>query len=650
MDFFRPKDGNFNKLVYQGDINASSGLGMDTKQPHFMMTLHKMFEVVSIFGPLLYAQNPTRQVNPRQPVEIPPTAIPDPMLFQLTQMKEQKRVDQDALKSILLSAYMNWTPNELDLRTEAMKCIDEALIKGRGCAWTSSITPPGSKTKMVGTFFDSVDFLYCDPDCEDFNKAWWICREITQPLWEAERRFGLKRGSLKGAWESNNRSVEVDSGGRHIDRQRGRTNDLITYYEIFSRMGCGGRLSGSGINRGESDLLPGDLNEYANFLDPITGDFVYLVVAKGVNYPLNLPPEIQDLPMTGDGSPTDGEFQIKSRLAWPVPYWADPQKGAGVQWPVSVLDFHPIPRSAWPESHLKPATAELRFLCWAYSFVCGKIKNTLRDIIAVLKEMSEQFKITVLEGADLSMVELDTNNRDIRECVQILQFPQMNADVWKIIEAVEKNFDKRVGLNEIYYGAPERQDRSATESDIKSQNMNIRPDDMAKRVEAWMTEVARKEGPACRMLLAAEDVLPILGVTAAALWSLNVASKDLAVFHDLEYRIEAGSTRKPNRDRDMANADSAMQILLPVFNGFAQGTGVLGPLNALISMWCKTRDLLPGPFMLPAPPPVPPGMPGPAPGEPGSNGAPHEGNGAPKAKESSSVSAGGPSGAPRGTR
>lgn len=644
FDFYHPESGNFNKLVYQGDAHASNGVGSDAQTPSFQMTLCKMFEVVSIFGPLLYAQNPMRQVNPREPVAIPPTAIPDLQLWMLTQQQEQQRTNLDALKSMLLSAYLNWTPSELGLKDESDLGIKEALIKGRGCLWTGTITPPGSKTKMVGSFYDSVDFLFIDPDAEELSKAWWICRQICQPIWAVERRFGLKKGSLKGAYESANMQVEVESNRKRLDRERGRTNDLMVYYEIYSRMGVGGRLSGSGVSRADSGLMPGDLQEYSDLLDPLVGDFTYLVVARGVNFPLNLPPEVQDLPMIGDGSPQDGEKHIKERLAWPVPFWADPNKGAGILWPVSVLDFHTVPRSPWPQSILKAALGELRFLCWAYSFVAGKIKNTLRDIVAIMKEASEQLKVTVLEGVDLSMVLLDTTNRDIREAVQILQFPQMNADIWKIIAAVETNFDKRVGLNEIFYGTSQmKQDRSATESDIKSQNQNIRPDDMAKRVEAWMTEVARKEGIAARMVLEPEDILPVLGVTASALWALHVSSKDLACMHELEFRIEAGSTKKPNRERDMANADSAMQILLPIFNQFAQGTGQLGPINSLIAYWCKTRDLPAALFQLPLPPPPDPAA--------AAGGPPPPGGAAPPPQhQSASTSQGGPSGAPRNTR
>ena len=415
----------------------------------------------------------------------------------------------------------------------------------------------------------------------------------------------------------------MDSSNKEFDRARGLTNDLMVYFEIYSRMGSGGRMSGSPASLENTDSLPGDMAGFAKTLDPIVGDYVFLVVAPGVEYPLNLPPEVQELPMTGDGSPQDGMAVVKEKLQWPVPYYLDKAS----PWPVSLLDFHPVPRCVWPMSHIKPAMGELRFLCWAYSFVAGKIKNTLRDVVAILKEMSEQFKLTVLEGADLQLVELDTNNKDIKECVQVLQFPQMNADIWRIIEAVETNFDKRVGLNEVFYGKTERQDRSATESDIKSQSMNIRPDDMAERVEAWMTEAARKEAVTARMLLAPKDVLPVLGLTGAALWATHVSSADPAIFRELEYRIEAGSTKKPNRARDQANADSSMQILLPIFDRFAQGTGQLGPINALIAFWAKTRDIVPGPFMLPQPPPPPPApaggaAPPPHPGPPHPGGPP----------------------------
>ena len=63
-----------------------------------------------------------------------------------------------------------------------MRGIDEALIKGRGCLSCGTWTPPGSDTTYVGSFFDTVDFLFIDPDAEAIENAWWIARKICQPV------------------------------------------------------------------------------------------------------------------------------------------------------------------------------------------------------------------------------------------------------------------------------------------------------------------------------------------------------------------------------------------------------------------------------------------------------------------------------------
>lgn len=647
MRFYKPEDGTYG-FLYRGDRDGRFGVGLDVPEPTFRMTYNKVAELVQIYGPILYHKNPIRQVNPRATVALPldvlatpalmplftsglpPEMMQDPqqgqvvsqMVMQSMAQQEQAAVQVDGVKSKLMEEYLNFTPNELNLKFHSRQAVDEALIKGRGVLVTATYTPPNSPTKFVGSFFDSVDNLYVDPDAEDFDDAWWIARKVVEPIWECERKHGLEPGTLRrrGNAESSALGVEVDLHGKYDDRRKGLTNDLIVYYEIYSRMGVGGRLSGGSKGQmNEAGLVPGDLDEFSEILDPIVGDFVYLCVAPNVDWPLNLPPEITDLPLEPDpltGEPPAGPAVIRQKLAWPIPFWAD-----GL-WPVSVLDFHAIPRSAWPMSHIKPALGELRALNWLYSFMIGKAQVTLRTLVAVLKEMSEEFKVQVLEGADLTMVELDAQNRSIQECVQVLQYPQMNADMWRIIQAIEASFEKRVGLNEVFYGTSETAMRSATEADMKSRHLNIRPDDMAEVVETWMTQVARKEAMAARLLLSPQDIQPILGPTAALLWAQLLTAQDpVVVARELDYRIEAGSSRKPNRDRDIQNSNDSMQTMLPILSQFAASTGQLGPLNALFTFWAKVRDLDPTPFLL-APPPPPPMLPAPPGGAEGHGATP----------------------------
>jgi hypothetical protein len=550
----------------------------------FKMSVNKTFEFVTIFGPSLYFQNPVRTVNPRVPVAVPPEFFADPYYFQAVQFKEQARTMADSLRASLLGAYLNWTPTNGDLADHSRQAIEEALIKGRGCLWTELKTPPGTEFRVCESLFESVDDLIIDPDANSVDCATWIARRCVHPVWQVERDHNLKPGTLKGNMESQaiQAECEIDDDQKY-DRRRGYTNDLLCYWKIYSKMGIGGRLSGVPKRfRGPLEMF---------------GDYVYLVIAKDVPFPLNLPPDLQE--QAGEGGPPQEVFDA---VAWPTPFWAD----GG--WPVSMLDFHKIPKSPWPMSHLKAALGELRFLNWAMSFLAGKIRNTSRDFIACLKEAGEEVKTAILEGKDLTFLEIDgANHATIQEVVQFLQHPQMNGDIWKVIAAVEENFDKRVGLNELMYGqGGETQIRSAQEATLRSSGSNVRPEDMAKQVESWMTEVSRKEALCSRYHLQALDIEPIMGDTAAQAWDLYVHTTDTnEATRGLEYRIEAGSARKPNKDGQVQRMTEAVQVMLPVFVQVASATGDIEPLNNLLADWAKSRDLDPARYQLHMAPPPP---------------------------------------------
>lgn len=624
--------------MYESDYARSSqgfsyhaGDGIDAPQLGFRMCLNKVAELVQLFGPLLYHKNPERVVRPRQRWVPPPSLMvgppPDPMMAQLNPMADQRYQmamqqygqmvqqsdqgnDADLARAILLETYLNYTPNECGLRESMRAAIDEALIKGRGVAWTESWQPPGSQTRYISSYYDTVDRLLIDPDMETVKDALWISREMVVPVWKAEEIFQLKRGSLKekGTTESiNQTSVSDTEPDGDWARKQGRSNDLIRYSVIYSRMGLGAKLSGA---------TPG----LRDTLDRM-GDNVYLVVAKNVPYPLNLPPEL--VQAVADSGNEQAAEQLLERLDWPIPFWRDNE------WPMTELDFHPIPRRVWPMSHIQPAMGELKFLQWAYSFLAGKMKNTSRDFVAILKSASEEMKQAILNGKDLALLEIESQHKTISEVVQMLQFQPMNSDFFKVIQAVEHNFDKRTGLLEAVYGESERQWRSAEEANVKGQMTKIRPDDMAEKVEHFATRLARKEAIAARWMLTAEDVAPLLGQTAAQWWGRLVQSSDFeTIVREMEYRIEAGSTRKPNKDRDVQNTTEGVQVLLPILSQWAAHTGNVDALNGFLQDWAKARDLDAKKYILPPPPPP---MPMPPEGGPGSRPEmPAKPNGKPK--------------------
>lgn len=577
----------------------------DVVESTFKVHVNKTFEFVTIFGPAMYFENPVRTVKPRMPVIIPPQFFgPNQMLYQSMIQEENLRVMTDGLRSVLLEAYLNWTPLEFGLSEEARLAVDEGLIKGRGCVWTELYSPPGTEMKVVRTMWDSTDHLFCDPDAHSFKKCQWIARKCIHPVWQVERDYGLRPGSLKGNMESQAKQsdLETDDDGEY-NRKRGFTNDLLVYYKIYSKMGIGGRLQG--INK--------------NLRDPLEmfGDYAYLVIADGVPYPLNLSPDVYN-----DPSFKSNRNAVFSKVAWPTPYWGTED------WPVSELDFHKVFNSPWPMPHLKAGMGELKFLNWTMSFLMGKIRNTSRDFIAIKKEAGEEIKNAILEGKDLTLLELEATHGTISELVQFLQHPEVNGDVWKMLEAVEANFDKRVGLTELMYGQQgATQIRSAQEASLRNQNMNVRPEDMRKCVEAWMTKVAAKEAIASRYHLIDQDVLPVLGNMGAWAWSQFVSTRDMnTACRELEYRIESGSTARPNKEWELQAMTDAFTALAPVLQAYSQQTQDMTPLNNLLADYSKAHDLDPARYQLrsPLPPPLPTGPPG---GDPNAAGSQDSGAG-----------------------
>lgn len=562
-----------------------TGNADDFPRPTFAMTVNKVAEMVQLFGPILYARNPIRKVNPRVVPEIPSGAFApfDPNVFgplfqKLNDINTiQRSVDES--RSVMLENYLNYTPDALNLKDHARRAVDEALIKGMGVLWTRPYMSPSTGKKFIGSFYDTVDNLVIDPDMETIAEAGWIAKRCVHPVWQVEKDFGLMPGTLSGNLESYNQQGNISSEGSLMDykRKQGKTNDLLVYWKIYSKVGVGGRLSG--VSKEMMEPLDG------------YGDYAYLAVCDKVDYPLNVPPDIQN---------TADDTEIKKRLEWDTPFWANDN------WPFTPIIFHERPRKVWPMSHLKPGLGELKFINWVYSFVASKIRVSCRDFLAMKKSLGEEIKSTILHGNDYELLEIDETHGTVNEVVQFLQHPNFNSDIWRVLEAVERNFEKRVGLTELVYGETAASYRSASEAQVKSDQTRIRPDDMANKVEDAMTDVAKKEALAARWHITGRDVVNIMGKPMAFLWDQLIVSSDPAdICHNLEYRIAADSVRKPNRQREADNMSQAMQNLFPNLWSYASGTGDYSAVNSLLQDWAKSLDLDVTKYLIQPPPPQP---------------------------------------------
>lgn len=591
--------------MYQGssqkivdDHFGFTGAGVDNmpvapRAPAFRMQINKAAELVQLFEPVLYHANPHRFIEPRKPFLLDEEtmralAMLNPQLVQQIADLQAQGVAMngyDRVAAKLKEAYLNATPNPLDLKYECRLAICEALICGASTLWPESYTPAGTNVKVVGSFYDSIDNLFIDPAAPKFSECKYIIRRRITTVADCAKKFGIDPKRLKGRMESPGSAAVADSGSQDawLNRARESSLDMIVWYEVYSKAGLGAQMK---------QHLPERTQE---LLDLISGEYAYMAFATNVDFPLNCPPELMDVP-----ADEQGMAMLRQRFEWPVPYWADGS------WPCEMIRFHEIPNDPWPLSHLAPAMGELKFLNWFYSFIAGKVLITSRDFIAVKQAAIDAVEEAVRNGGDLTVIKLKGADGSIQDLVQFLQHPQINNDVFKAAAIVEANFEKRTGMSELLYGQSARQYRSAAEAEIKSDAVNVRPDDMANRVEDSMAQVARLEAIAARFTLRGADTAFMCGPVHAQLWEQFVVPSDPAKsLYETTVRIEAGSVRKPNRSRDAENIQSLIQQFGPLYSQMAMMGNPTG-FNALMRAWAETRDVDPNPYYIPAFAPPPP--------------------------------------------
>ena len=563
--------------------------------PRFRVTINKAFELVAIFGPHLMWENPHRNVEPKRPCDIPPDIYGDPndpqvqQHVQQVQMQYQQLMTRDNALAEMMNKWLNYTPREMPgggLHGHSELAIVDALIKGRGCIWTRPYVYPASGRVLTGCFYDPPENLFIDPDFDRLDQAKWIARKVVMPIHECEKKFQLPKGALKNkgtlesAWSDGERKSDPN---RSMYRSSGQTQDLITYYEIFSKAGVGARLSG--------------MEHYIkDELDEAVGDYAYLCISASVPYPLNCPSAFLSRGDEGTQGKQPMPEQVQEKFSWPIPYWTDDR------WPVQVLDFYHDPSSAYPIAPLAPALGELKFLNIMIPHVMNRIWSSSRDFWAVAGPAMNHLEKHLKEGADQTIIPIPASlGRKVSEVVTVLQQPQMNMDVWRVMEAVSDLFDKRTGLSDYHYAQATTQPRSAEESANKKVAAGVRPEHMQKKVVEWQERIAASEAFCARWFVTAKDVEPLLG-PHAQLWDQIVSNADPElVVREMQYNISASSIRRPNRDRDLGNFQQVMQLFAPVLQGYGASTGNYEPFNSVMRRWAELTNTNLDGAMIPPP-------------------------------------------------
>jgi hypothetical protein len=558
------------------DPEYSKKFWKNVKLPRFRITINKSFELVAIFAPNLMWESPHRAVNSKKALFLPPEFFGQDeqgmMAYQQFQQAQQSEQSRDKVIAQLMSGWLNYTPREMPgggLEGHSERCTIDALIKGRGCLTTRNYTMPGSGRVLTGSFYTDPFNVFTDPDFNQLDECRWMAIKHTQPHYEVEEKFKLKKDSLKNkstlesSWSHSEWSTDSESDSR---RKAGQTGDNIVWYEIFSKAGCGARQTAMD-------------EKIKDHMENVIGRHAYLAICPDVQWPLNMPSEEMRKGATDD--------DVRNAFSWPVPFWADDR------WPTEFLDFYHDPQSSWPIAPLAPGLGELKLLNFLVSWLANRVWTSSRDFWAVAAPHIEHYKDYLLNGEDQQIIPTPFGVDDVSKAISVLQQPETRQDMTKLISFVSDMFDKRVGLTQFVYGLNQdgTQNRTAEETVAKSRAVSARPEFMQKQVVKWQGRVAQSEAFVTRWFVTGKDVAPLFGDYGSQIWDQLIVNTDVElVTRQFEYTIEASSIRRPNRERDIANFQQMAGIFLPVVQGYGQASGNYEPFNALMRKWGEYHD------------------------------------------------------------
>lgn len=560
--------------------------------PKFQFTVNKAFELVAIYGPNLMWDVPYRTVKPKRLIEYPQdlmlATFGDEQVIQQMMQMQQMEGSKDKAVSYLMECALNYFAAEQPhggLARHSKRCVTDALLTGRGCTITRPYTYHGSNRNLVGSFRLDPRHVVTDPDFPTTGQAKWIAIWHCDPHWEVERRFKMAPNSLRGRATLESVSARAEAATQfdqgNMQRQQGVSNDLVVWWEIYSKTGPGTRMSG----------MQSPIKDH---LENVVGDYAYIAVSPNVPFPLNMPTD-----RLRSGA-TDSE--VKSQFSWPVPVWADDR------WPVEFLDFYDDPDGPYPIAPMAPGLGELKFMNHMLSWLANRIYSSSRDFWAVAGPHVEHYREHLENALDQGIIPTPLTVDDVRKAITVITQPETRYDSWRILEKVSELFDKATGLTEFAYGRNEdgTQDRTAETTMARAKAVGARPEMMQKAVVEWQSQIASLEAFMARWFVTGQDLEPKIGQVGRMLWEQHVMQSDVElVVRQMQYDVSAASVRRPNLERSLANFQGLLNTFAGILQSHAQQTGNYDGINALLRKWGELHDEDMSGIMLAAPEPDP---------------------------------------------
>lgn len=408
------------------------------------VSVPKVAQARNTLGPHLYPTNPSRVVTPR---------TGDGVLL---------------AHARVLQCYLNYTPGEAGLVRQKRRAIDDGLLRGRtflGPVWDDTLEVVTSR------YVSSLDVLI-DPDARSMEEAQWIAIRREEPLWSLKRNLPKSdHWRLKHKPRSSDPTSQIESDDFADSRRRDEddpspSNVLVTYFEVYSKMGCGVRGEGFGMDA-EADLSRQN--------DQV--DFVRLDVSMDYTVPLY-----------------EGEWEVPVYLdsEWPLVEWD----------PVETVD------SLWPVSPMGQVLSLQKAIDLLTTLALNSAKHRSKVIVLGNAELDARAQEQIKSGdmAEYVSVKQQPGGRLVDQ-FHTLSFGQAPQELAMEREFYERELETTTGVTSILTGGQQHaQDRSATASQLRAQGANTRLMDLKNRVEEWSARVARLEAIYVSLNLEAEDV------------------------------------------------------------------------------------------------------------------------------------------------
>lgn len=540
------------------------------------------------------------QGDPNQPPPFPPPGNRQAVQMFAQQMQARQQyamITQQAQTEYvvkqyggsIMEDYLNKAIKEIGLKEEARPCLRDSLVRGLGAMITEMSQLPNNSGSMITDTYLDDDRIVIDPDCKRIKDAKWVAILCEHNTWEVAAQYA-SYGITEDMLHASALSTIGDVTTRHHDQSDRSRFNLFRYWKIYSRCGLGARLKP--FNDREPKL---------NQLDSILGDFCYIVVADGCDFPLNITPYIEQLAIKSNGL---APYQVVT--SWPIPFYYDKDD----PWPFTSIWFHERKGSPWPKAHLSFSIGYLNFMAWVLGFVADKAYRDVRGVWVVDASVSSDLIAWMENGQDEEIIKLTkgAGGKKVAELIEYLRGPDFNNGLIELYEFMERKFQEMSGMTDLLQGQYDRQMRSAAESQVLQSASQLRPQDMAAKVTQWLSRIMRKHAIAARYMQEGKDLVAVLGVFGAQAWDQVIRTKNMQdLFREASFNVETGHGRTPDINTDMENIGQAMQYVFPAAMAAYQGTGDPTVLNSIMREWAKTRqmdpDVLQFKGFLPPPPP-----------------------------------------------